>query len=363
MRIVQIIDSLEPGGAERMAVNYANALSKKVEFSGLIATRYEGLLLSQIHEKVSYLFLNKRKIIDFEAVLRLRKYIKENNLDIIHAHSSSFFIAVLVKCTFPRIKIIWHDHYGISQDLKSRRNLSLKFFSHFFSGSIAVNSSLKKWARSYLYCSNSIYLPNFIEASSKKDESIVLKGIKGKRIICVANLRFQKNHNLLIEAADIIKKQFPDWTFHLLGKDFQDSHSKKLFQKVKDLRLEETIFFYGAVHTTRSAMEQADIAVLPSLSEGLPLALLEYGLCKLAVVSTDVGEIPQIITSNREGVLIESNDVNQLASGIEKLITDKVYRTYVGVNLYNKVTLEYGEDVVVNEYLSWVKYFVAKVKY
>lgn len=358
MRIVQIIDSLEPGGAERMAVNYANALSKKIEFSGLTTTRDEGLLLNQIDEKVSYLFLNRRKIIDFQSVLRLRKYIKENDVDIVHAHSSSFFIAILVKFTFPRIKIIWHDHYGISQDLKSRRNLSLKFFSLFFSGSIAVNSALKKWARSYLYCSNSIYLPNFIEASTKTDESIVLKGIEGKRIICVANLRFQKNHNLLIEAAVIIKKQFPDWTFHLLGKDFQDSHSKKLFQKVKDLKLEETIFFYGAIHNTRSAMEQATIAVLPSLSEGLPLALLEYGLCKLAVVSTDVGEISQIIISDKEGILIESNDVNQLASGIKKFITEKIYRTDVGLNLYNKVRLEYSEDVVVNEYLSWLKSFV-----
>jgi len=356
MRIVQIIDSLEPGGAERMAVNYVNALAKKIEFSGLVTTRHEGLLLNQIDKKVSYLFLNKRKIIDFQAVLRLRKYIKENKVDIIHAHSSSFLIAILVKCTFPRIKIIWHDHYGISQDLEARRNLILKFFSRFFSGSIAVNSALKKWAMSCLYCSNGIYLPNFIEFSSKSDESIILKGTDGKRIICVANLRFQKNHNLLIEAAVIIKKQFPDWTFHLLGKDFHDSHSEKLFQKVKYLKLEETIFFYGAVHNTRSALEQADIAVLSSLSEGLPLALLEYGLYKLAVVSTDVGEIPQIIASDKEGILVESNDANQLASGIEKFIIDKVYRKDVGLNLYNKVTLEYGEDVVVNEYLSWLKY-------
>lgn len=61
MRIVQIIDSLETGGAERMAVNYANALSEKIEFSGLIASRKEGLLLNQIDKNVSYLFLKKRK--------------------------------------------------------------------------------------------------------------------------------------------------------------------------------------------------------------------------------------------------------------------------------------------------------------
>ena len=116
MRIVQIIDSLEAGGAERMSVIYANGLSKKIAFSGLIATRKEGLLLGQIDKSVNYLFLNKKRKIDFQAVFRLRAYIKKNKINFIHAHSSSFFIAVLVKLTFPKVKIIWHDHYGISQD-------------------------------------------------------------------------------------------------------------------------------------------------------------------------------------------------------------------------------------------------------
>ena len=49
MRILQIIDSLEAGGAERMAVNYANALAITIEFSGLVATRKEGPLLNQVN--------------------------------------------------------------------------------------------------------------------------------------------------------------------------------------------------------------------------------------------------------------------------------------------------------------------------
>ena len=57
MRIVQLIDSLDAGGAERMAVNYANALQSKIEFSGLVTTRKEGGLKEQINPKVSYLFL------------------------------------------------------------------------------------------------------------------------------------------------------------------------------------------------------------------------------------------------------------------------------------------------------------------
>ena len=96
MRIIQIIDSLEPGGAERMAVHYANALAARIEFSGLVVTRKEGALDSQIDAKVSYLYLNKKKTVDFKALFVLRNYVRQHNVTIVHAHSSSFFLAFLL---------------------------------------------------------------------------------------------------------------------------------------------------------------------------------------------------------------------------------------------------------------------------
>lgn len=361
MRIVQIIDSLESGGAERMAVNYANALSKKISFSGLIATRKEGLLLDQINEGVSYLFLNKKKKVDFRAIFRLRKYVKENRIDVIHAHSSSFFIAVLVKFTFPKIKIIWHDHYGISQDLNARKSLGLKVGSFFFNGVISVNIALKKWAENYLWCSNIIYLSNFIEEQSFSRNKILLKGIEGKRIICVANLRPQKNHELLINAALSIKEKFQDWSFHLFGQDFHDSYSEMLNKRVKSLKLQETVFFYGAVNNVASALEQCDIAVLSSSSEGLPLAVLEYGFHKLPVVATNVGDISKIITSEKEGLLVKSSDLLEFSQSIQKLIENEDYRIEMGLALNKVVRLNFSEEAIVQNYVSWLNSLITFV--
>lgn len=354
MRIVQIIDSLEAGGAERMAINYANSLSKNISFSGLVVSRKEGLLVSQIDQKVSYLFLKKTKTIDLKAVFRLRKYLKKNKVDLIHAHSSSFFIAVLVKLTLPEIKIIWHDHYGISQDLSSRKNLSLKAGSFFFTGIIAVNSALKDWAKSYLWCSNIVYFPNFI-IDTVSNEKQILRGVAGKRIICVANLRPQKNHELLIDAANLMKDQYADWTFHLFGKDFDDAYSAKLKKKVSDLRLQETVFFYGTSGSVSSALQQCEIAVLPSLSEGLPLAVLEYGLHRMPVVATNVGEISKIIASEKEGLIVEPDNLKEFAGAIEKLIVSGKYRDEMALRLYNKVQLNFSESAIVKEYLLWLK--------
>lgn len=354
MRVVQIIDSLEPGGAERMAVNYANALSKNITFSGLITTRKEGLLLSQIDEKVSYLFLAKKKRIDLKAIFGARRYIKKNDVDVIQAHSSSFFIAVLIKLSYPKVKIIWHDHYGISQDLASRKNLSLRLGSLFFAGSIAVSSELKNWANSYLWCPNCVYFPNFIDESSNFDKKIILKGIDRKRIICVANLRPQKNHELLLNAASIIKDKYPEWTFHLFGKDFKDEYSQKIWNLVLDLKLQENVFFYGTVTDVGSALSKCEIAVLPSISEGLPLAILEYGLHKKPVVATNVGQISKIITSNKEGLIVNSNDLSQFAYSIQKLIENEDTRMQMGLTLYKIIDSKYTQKSIVKEYVLWL---------
>lgn len=355
MRIVQIIDSLETGGSERMAVNYANSLSEQIAFSGLIATRKEGLLQNYVSKDVSYLFLEKKSSFDLKSVFRLKNYLKRNKVDVIHAHSSSFFIAVLVKFIMPKIKIIWHDHYGISQNLELRKNVILKWSSYFFSGIISVNLALQKWAQNYLKCSEVIYLPNFIQQSDATLNVTQLKGINGKRIICVANLRPQKNHELLIDAAFRIHKKFPDWTFHLVGKDFNDSYSEKLIRKVEDLKLTNTIFFYGELENTQNLLQDCEIGVLTSFSEGLPLALLEYGLSRLAVIATNVGEIPKIICSLEKGFLIESNNVNQLVSSIEILIEEKITRKKMGSSLKYFVEQNFSEKSILKDYLLWLK--------
>ena len=115
--VIQIIDSLNTGGAEVLAVNIANGLYKKGINSHLCTTRKEGLLLNNIYEGVGYLFLNKKKVFDFNAIIKLKNYLTKNNIKIIHAHSTSVFFAFFIKIISPGIKIIWHDHYGKSEEL------------------------------------------------------------------------------------------------------------------------------------------------------------------------------------------------------------------------------------------------------
>ena len=157
MRIVQLIDSLEAGGAERMAVNYANALAQSVDFSGLIVSRKEGPLLKQVHGDVSYLFLGKKRVFDIKSLVTLRKFVTTNDVEVVHAHSTSFFLAFLLKLTNPKVKLLWHDHYGDSEFLSQRPIMSLKCTLPFFTGILVVNQKLRIWAKEKLLFLDSFY--------------------------------------------------------------------------------------------------------------------------------------------------------------------------------------------------------------
>lgn len=349
MRVLQIIDSLEAGGAERMAVNLANALGKKIEFSGLVATRKEGGLKSQIDSDVSYLFLNRKSVIDFKAILKLRKFVIKNKIRIIHAHSSSFLIAVLLKFTLPKIKITWHDHYGKRIDETQIQNRYLILLSPFFSSIFVVNPLLEKWNKKNMSCSDVHFIPNFIGVTNEVEKDSCLKGVAGKRILFLANLKEPKNHSVMLKAFENLKLNNLGWSLHLIGKDYSDDYSNSIKIFIKENALENAIHLYDSRDDITSILAQGTIGVLTSTAEGFPLTLLEYGLASLPVVSTDVGYCSSIIENNNSGLLFNSSQIVELENQITKLISDAELRNKLGLNLKKAVLENYVEVVVVQK--------------
>ena len=156
IRSLQIVDTLNVGGAERMAVNMANSLSNYNVDSHICATRSEGKLKGALNSNVHYLLLKKKSVLDFKAILRLRTYIKRHRINILHAHGTSFFIATLIKCLIWNVKVIWHDHYGNRVNDKNKLKLIvLKLCSFNFSIVYCVNEELRDWAIKNIYCKKS----------------------------------------------------------------------------------------------------------------------------------------------------------------------------------------------------------------
>ena len=354
MRILQLIDSLEAGGAERMALNYGNALVDTLGFSALVATRKEGALLGQIDAKVTYLFLNKKRKLDVGAVWRLRSFVLQYSITHVHAHSTSFFIAFLLKLTLPSLKIIWHYHYGNFKGISKKRIFIFKNIIPFFNGVISVNLNLKSWIETELKSKNVIYLPNF-SVITKVENNTILLGNEGKRILSLANFRVDKNHFLLLEIATMLKIVHPDWTFHLVGKDFEDDYSQEIKSKIKELQLENQVFLYGSRTDIPFILSQSTIGILTSVSEGLPVALLEYGMHELPVVVTAVGELPNIISNGINGWLVPSNDTESFCNALVALISDASMRNRMALALHQTVSEGYASKGVLHKYIQWLE--------
>src|SRR5690606_14684968 len=111
----------------------------------------------------------------------------------------------------------------------------------------------------------------------------LLKGGKDDfKIICVANLRPQKDHLNLLKAFEMLE---PDLkvSLHLIGEDPGTEYSTSLRKSIENSPVKLKIFFYGIQSDIIHLLKQADLGVLSSRSEGLPLALLEYGMAGLPV--------------------------------------------------------------------------------
>jgi glycosyltransferase involved in cell wall biosynthesis len=352
MRIIQIIDSLDAGGAERMAVSYANGLVDEIAFSGLVVSRKEGPLLQQIDERVSYLFLNKKKTFDIAAVLQLRRYVQQHKIDLVHAHSTSFFLAFLLKLSYPKIRLLWHDHYGDSEFLEQRPSLVLRMLLPFFSGVIVVNQKLKIWVDQKLKVKNSFYLPNFPTTAQEVLGKTSLKGVAGKRIVCLANLRPQKDHFLLLSVAEHLKQTHSEWTFHLVGKDFQDTYSEALKSRIVALDLEKNVFLYGSKQDVTHILTQATVAILTSKSEGLPVALLEYGQQKKPVLVTNVGEISSLVLAGENGLLVPAENPILFHEALVALIESESLQKRLGLALYQSILTNYASKAILQQYLT-----------
>jgi glycosyltransferase involved in cell wall biosynthesis len=352
MRILQLIDSLESGGAERMAVNFANALSEKISMSALVATRKEGILKKELDEKVSYLFLNKKSTIDIKSIFRLRSFVQKNNINIIHAHGTSFFGAFLLKLIYPKIEIIWHEHYGERVDQSRMDNLVLFFSSFLFSSVFVVNYQLEAWVKKNLFSTKVFYIPNFATSDQVYKNNTFLRGTDEKRIVFLANLKKPKNHISVLTAFKEIKLDDLGWTLHLIGKDYNDNYSIILKDFITENNLENSIFIYGSKNDVQHILAQATIGILASTAEGFPVTLLEYGLAKLPVVCTNVGFCSEIIRDNNTGLLFNPLDNLQLQNQLLKIVSDQQLRDSFALHLYRLVCNNYSKNKIRDILLS-----------
>lgn len=159
--------------------------------------------------------------------------------------------------------------------------------------------------------------------SCPKDSSYIRRDVNigddTSLLLTVGNLEAKKGHIFLFEACKVLKEKGYKLRLLVVG---SGREKKRLESKIDDLRLENEVVLTGRRSDVPELLAASDIFILPSLWEGLPNALLEAMEAGLPVVATRVGGVPELVTDDETGLLVDAEDGKALAEAVERIIRD-----------------------------------------
>ncbi len=348
--VMHLIDSLAPGGSERVAVNLVNHLPRNRYHVHLCVTRSSGPLSKLVAPDVGQIILGRKWRFDPGAVMRLATYIRRHDIELLHAHSTSLYTAVVASLLPPHPRVIWHDHFGrFGQEDRPARLYRVAVRRA--AGVIAVSEALAEWScrRLKLPANRVWYVPNFVTDHSSGSEAHDLPGYAGKRIVCVANLRPQKDHLTLLRAMANVVQQMPDAHLLLVGAPSDDQCYENVLEEIARLGVSDSVSLLGQRHDIYDILSACDIGVLSSVSEGMPLSLIEYGMAGLASVATRVGQCAEVLDEGKAGMLVPPGSPDELAEALLILLRSPVARKRYGAEFHKRVQQRYSADAVIKQ--------------
>jgi glycosyltransferase involved in cell wall biosynthesis len=325
-RIIQVVDTLNPGGAERVAVDLANGLSSAGYSVFFCVTRQTGPLRSELHEKVEFFDLRRRK--SFHGILRFRKYVVENEIGLVHAHgNSTALFCILALWGLKSVRIVHHDH----NSLLDRRNIFIqKMLLKRVNAWITVSNEILQWVVNEVGYAKAVLIINPIQVS--RFHKSPRKEVSRKEIIILANYRKPKDYENLIRAVNLLKHKDLGFTVQCYGGQSDHAYFRRIQSLVEELNLHDWIHLNPPVLNVPGLLSQSDIGLLSSSREGLPISLLEYMASSLPVVVTDVGENKRIVSEADCGIVVPPLNPSELAQAIEDAILGQERWTRWGLN-------------------------------
>ena len=201
------------------------------------------------------------------------------------------------------------------------------------------------------------FIPNPIRtqdfAFSNTDRNLTRKDLgideQTKLIGYVGRLSLEKNITTLINSFARVIEDDPSVRLAILGIGPEESLLK---ETVRKHHMEDKVIFRSFIKEIRGLYSSLDIFVLPSLEEGMPTVLLEAMSCGRAIICSDIPGNQALITHNKEGLLFNPHDSQELGNAIKLLSTDDSLRSRLGSNAKIKAS-EYDEDIVFPKILQF----------
>lgn len=341
MRVVHIFPSLMPGGAERVLVHIMTHLDPaRFKVSAICLARPSGSDLERLLERarIPVQFLGKGPGFDPRMYSRVNSALRRVEPDILHSHVHvlRYVLPYIGYSRFSRQRPrMFHTVHSLAEFEVEPRARWIQRLA--FQNGVVPIAVAREVSRSLvrLYgIPEPVVVPNCLPVAQYRCPEIsrnqwrAREGFAPKSLLltCVAGLRPEKNHGLLLES--FARTSAGKLDGHLLlagGGDQAD-----LRKLADNLGISSRVHFLGVRTDIPELLAASDVFVLASRYEGNPLCIMEAMAASLPVVAPRVGGIPELVSDGVEGFLVAPSQVAPLAEAMDLLIQDEALRARLG---------------------------------
>lgn len=353
LRVALVIDTLSRGGAERVLVTLANRLDPQRAEVFVVETRTEGPLRADLAPHVRHFALGRRNRADLGALLRLADFLDHERIDIVHthSHSSAYLMRLVRKLAGQSWRHVVHDHHGPVEDSWINKTLDRLFLRH-VDAYVAVSPRLLAYGRGALGLPEERcrFLPNGIEEGTVE----AVPSEHGFTVVQVGRFSPDKDQSTALKVAARVRDAVPGLKWLMVGRTEGEAraYAGACRDQATRLGLDRTVTFTGEQADVWPFLRRADVAVLTSRAEGLPISLLEAMAASLPVVVTDVGACRDLVEGSGGGMVAAPGDVEALARAVVGLSRDPARRIELGQRNRAFVTLKFGAESMAEEMLA-----------
>jgi glycosyltransferase involved in cell wall biosynthesis len=372
LAVAQMIESMNTGGAENLAVQIANALASDGHQAHLYVLFGPGPMSERIDPrvKVRYFHYQRASVRSpgflpsiYSGYRMLRDAIRADRLDVIQSHlpGANFWGLLLslrrICAVIPTVHNNREFDYGDADNpLRARlRRMAYHAMLKRCPAMIAVSeqarlSLLQEVGATAAQAQTLYAVPNGVAippAISEEDRRSVRAGFgcNDETLLILAAGRHseQKNFSALLKAAKLLPDGLPNWRLIIAG---DGPLCNDLHAQAAALGIERSVDFPGELGNLGQVMQAADVFAMPSLWEGLPLVLLEAMAAGLPIAGTRIDGISEVVTHGQTGLLAEPNDAQSLADALATLLRSKDERERLSEAALALVKETYSLDTV-----------------
>jgi glycosyltransferase involved in cell wall biosynthesis len=329
LTICQVLHSLQVGGAEVLAARLARQLGRGYRFVFACLDELGSLGQELRGENITVHVLNRRAGFDWKCPWRLARFLRRERVDLVHAHQyTPFFYAMAARRLYRRPAVLFTEHGRHHPDHPRRkRMLANRLLLEARDRVIGVGEAVRR----ALVCNegiphrrvgviyNGINLAPF--CNGRPDRLAIRREIGvGERdlvLLQVARLNYLKDHATALRTLSRIRQDNPSARLILAGEGEERGAIQELIQK---LDMSANVRLLGLRSDVNRLLAAADVFLLSSISEGIPLTLIEAMAAGVPVVSTAVGGVPEVVEDFQTGLLASAGDDATLAAHVLRLM-------------------------------------------